>query len=34
MSEQENVRIVQDAFAAFKRGDIASLLNMLTDDVD
>ncbi len=34
MSEQENVRIVQEAFAAFKRGDIASLLNMLTDDVD
>lgn len=34
MSEQENVQIVQETFAAFKRGDIASVLNMLTDDVE
>ena len=34
MSEQENVQVVQEAYAAFKRGDIPSLLNMLTDDVE
>jgi ketosteroid isomerase-like protein len=31
---QENTQIVQDAYAAFGRGDIPALLNMLSDDVD
>lgn len=34
MSEQDNVRLVQDAYDAFKRGDIQGLLNLLTDDVE
>lgn len=33
MVEQENVQVVQQAFAAFGRGDIPSVLNMLTDDI-
>jgi uncharacterized protein len=33
MSESENVKIVQDAYAAFGRGDIPSLLASLSDDV-
>jgi ketosteroid isomerase-like protein len=33
MSE-ENVRTVQDAYAAFGRGDIPALLTLLTDDVE
>lgn len=34
MSEQENVRIVQDAYAAFESGDIPTVLNALTADVE
>jgi ketosteroid isomerase-like protein len=34
MSEQDNIRIIKDAYDAFKRGDIPGLLNMLTDDVE
>jgi ketosteroid isomerase-like protein len=34
MSEQENVSVVERAYESFKRGDIASLLDLLTDDVD
>lgn len=34
MSEQDNVRLVQDAYDAFKTGDIERLLQMLTDDVE
>jgi ketosteroid isomerase-like protein len=34
MSEQDNVRIVQEAYAAFGRGDIATVLNALTSDVE
>lgn len=34
MSAQENTKIVQDAYAAFGRGDVAALLGMMTDDVD
>ncbi len=34
MTPQENKKIVQDAYAAFGRGDIPSLLNSLADDVD
>lgn len=33
MSEQENVQIVKEAYAAFTRGDIPAILNALTDDV-
>jgi len=34
MSEQDNTQIVKEAYAAFKRGDIPSILNMLSDDVN
>lgn len=34
MSEQDNVRLVQDAYDAFKKGDIEGLLQMLADDVE
>jgi ketosteroid isomerase-like protein len=33
MNEQENIQIVQEAFAAFGRGDVPGLLAMLTEDV-
>jgi ketosteroid isomerase-like protein len=33
MSEAENTRVVQDAYAAFGRGDITTLLGYMTDDV-
>jgi ketosteroid isomerase-like protein len=33
MSEAQNTKTVQDAFAAFSRGDIAGLLDLLTEDV-
>jgi uncharacterized protein len=33
MAEQENLRIIRDAYAAFVRGDIATVLANLTDDV-
>jgi len=33
MSQEQNIRLAQDAYAAFQRGDIAGLLNLLTDDV-
>ena len=34
MSDQDNVRIVQDAYDAFKRGDIEGLLKLLAADVE
>ncbi len=34
MSEQINVRVVQEAYAAFGRGDIAAALSGYADDVD
>lgn len=34
MSEQDNVRIVQNAYAAFERGDIEGLLQLVADDVE
>ena len=34
MSEQDNIRVVQEAYAAFQRGDIQGVLNQLTDDVE
>jgi ketosteroid isomerase-like protein len=33
MSEQDNVQTVRTAYAAFKRGDIPALLNLLAEDV-
>ena len=33
MSEQQNLQVIRDAYAAFSRGDIESVLNVLTDDV-
>ncbi len=33
MSEQENIRLVKLAYDTFKSGDIASLLNLFSDDI-
>jgi hypothetical protein len=33
MSEAQNTKVVQDAYAAFGRGDIPTLLGYMTDDV-
>ena len=30
---QENVEIVREAFAAFERGDVTALLDLMTDDL-
>src|SRR4051812_9709171 len=34
MSEQENVRVVQEMFAAFGRGDASGVLDRLADDIE
>ena len=34
MSEQQNVKVVQDAYAAFGRGDISALLDSLSENVE
>jgi ketosteroid isomerase-like protein len=34
MNDQVNVDVVQQAYAAFGRGDIPALLSLLTDDVE
>ena len=34
MAEQDNVRVAQDAYAAFQRGDIKGLLEMLSEEID
>jgi ketosteroid isomerase-like protein len=34
MSEQSNVQVIQEAYAAFQRGDIQSILNSLSEDVE
>jgi ketosteroid isomerase-like protein len=34
MSAHENTKIVQEAYAAFGRGDVKSILDGLSDDVD
>jgi ketosteroid isomerase-like protein len=34
MSEAQNTQVVKDAYAAFQRGDIAAILNMLDDNVE
>ena len=33
MNEAQNTKVVQDAYAAFGRGDIATLLSYMTEDV-
>lgn len=33
MSETQNTRVVQEAYAAFGRGDIPALLGYMTDDI-
>lgn len=33
MAEQENLRLIQDAYMAFGRGDVAALIDTMTDDV-
>ena len=34
MAEQENIQTVQDAYAAFQRGEIQKVLNTLAEDVE
>jgi len=34
MSEQENLRVVQEAYAAFGRGDIPAAMSAYADDID
>ena len=34
MAEQDNVSVVREAYAAFQRGDIPGLLEMLSEDID
>ena len=34
MNAEENTKIVKDGFAAYERGDIEALVNMMTDDVE
>jgi ketosteroid isomerase-like protein len=34
MSEQQNVKLVQDAYAAFKRGDIKSIVDACANDIE
>ena len=33
MSEAENLKVVQDGYAAFARGDVQTIVNALADDV-
>lgn len=33
MSEQENIEVIHQAYAAFRQGDVPSVLAMLTEDV-
>jgi len=33
MQEAQNTQVVKDAYAAFGRGDIASVLTALSDDI-
>ena len=33
MSEQENLQLVQELYAAFGRGDVPAILEQMTDDV-
>lgn len=34
MSEQENVQVVLSAYEAFGRGDLAAIMNLLTEDIE
>lgn len=33
MNEEQNTKLIQDTYAAFKRGDIAAVLNAMSDDI-
>jgi ketosteroid isomerase-like protein len=33
MAEQDNVQTIKEAYAAFERGDLPSILNLLSEDV-
>jgi ketosteroid isomerase-like protein len=34
MSEQDNVRLIKEQYAAFQRGDLQSVLDTMTDDIE
>ncbi|MEZ4674167.1 MAG: hypothetical protein R2932_08000 [Caldilineaceae bacterium] len=34
MNSQQNIQVVQDLYTAFGRGDMATILDLLADDVD
>ena len=34
MAEQDNIQLIQEAYAAFKRGDVQGILNTLAEDVE
>jgi len=34
LSEQQNIQVVQNAYASFKRGDIQSILNSCAEDIE
>lgn len=34
MAQNNNVRVVEDAYAAFARGDVQYILDRITEDVD
>ena len=34
MTTAENTKLVQDVYAAFGRGDIPAVVNMMSDDID
>ena len=34
MSANDNVKVIQSVYEAFGRGDVAAILEVLTDDVD
>ena len=34
MAEQETIRVVQELFASFEKGDLPGILDRLTDDVE
>jgi hypothetical protein len=34
MSAEENVKTVQEGYAAFGRGDVPAILELLTDDIE
>lgn len=34
MTEQDNTRLIQEAYAAFGRGDVPAMLAMMSEDID